>query len=181
MPRVNHSCIGNTDHLYIPKDKTKLLIASKRIPAGDEITFAYIHNPKLKMVLSLKWGFDCSCTGCTDNVLKDNLMEMIALDNEILKKGESGKVSEAIRYAKRLLHLHKQMESSSISVSRVNYDLFSLCISNRGTHADVRKYIKLAYETECLIYSGCKDETVGFMEKYKRYMENPRTHHNYSG
>ena len=42
MSRVNHHCIGNTDHFYISQHKVAILTAIRTIEPGEEVTFSYI-------------------------------------------------------------------------------------------------------------------------------------------
>lgn len=39
--RVNHDCVGNSWHHFIPDQQLIILVANREIPAGSEVTFNY--------------------------------------------------------------------------------------------------------------------------------------------
>lgn len=41
MSRVNHHCLGNSTHRYLENRNMKILVASRNIEEGEEITFSY--------------------------------------------------------------------------------------------------------------------------------------------
>jgi hypothetical protein len=70
MSRVNHSCLGSTTHLYLENRRAKILVASRDINEGEEITFSYQAGKKTderKRILRVTYGFVCQCPPCTTN------------------------------------------------------------------------------------------------------------------
>ena len=66
LSRVNHDCIGNTSHYYIPDLKLKMLVADCDILAGSEVSFSYASNAlsSKRAILIGLCGFQCFCTAC---------------------------------------------------------------------------------------------------------------------
>lgn len=180
MSRINHDCLGNSEHFYVENHKVKILLASRDIRAGEEITFSYIgDSPSMKSFLVMKWGFNCSCPTCQNPFAQDMLQEVAALDKQIIQMGQNGNVPGAINAAKRLIWLYDQLGTCALMYSRTYYDLFSLNVCQRSTLNKAKEYIKRAYEAECAVYYPCADDACGSIEKYREYMENITSHHNY--
>lgn len=172
LSRINHDCIGNSDHLFEEKHKLMLLIAGCEIKAGDEITFSY-SNLKPHFLLKEKWGIECNCK----NVSK--LEKIKTLDDEIYNFGSTNQQDKAISSALELLKIYDELKLGVLSYSRTYYDLFSVTVSRKKTLSDAMNWIKKALDEERLKYSGCKDQKLGCIEKYNKYMLNPSSHHSY--
>lgn len=179
MSRVNHACCGNTAHLYVDNHKVKILVASRSIRDGEEITFSYIDNPAKKIFLSQKWGFDCTCLACVDPTVSDLLQQVSVLNKQILQYCQIGLVKKSIQLAKRLIEVYDILGAPSKCYSSTYFELFSLCVYYKKTLSEAKQYIKLAYEFECAIFSGCLDTTCGSISNFKSYMDNPSSHYNY--
>lgn len=74
--RINHSCVPNAALEIWPRrtefpEGQARLIATRAIPAGDEIFVNYMpnnwmdHHATRVAALSDHWGFNCTCVGCT--------------------------------------------------------------------------------------------------------------------
>ena len=175
MSRVNHDCIGNSDHYFVKNHGLMLLIATNTISKDEEITFSYSNKCPHEM-LKEKWGIDCHC----DNVPK--LLEMSKLDDQILELASMAKEDEAISCALKLLKYYEEFGYGPICFTRTYYDLFSLNVCKKRTLNDAVGWIKKAYDEECLLFSGCKDkklQNLGSLLTYKRILEDPKTHHYY--
>jgi hypothetical protein len=172
LSRINHDCIGNSDHLFEEKHKLMLLIANCPIRTGDEITFSY-SNKTPHFLLREKWGIECNC----EHV--DKLQRIKTLDDEIYEFGSTNRQDKAIASAKELLKIYDDLKLGILSYSRTYYDLFSISVSRKKTLNDAMIWIKKALEEELLKYSGCKDQSLGNIDKYKRYVSNPSSHPNY--
>jgi len=172
LSRINHDCVGNSDHLFEEKHKLMLLIASCEIKTGDELTFSY-SNLKPHFLLKEKWGIECNC----ENISK--LEQINTLDNEIFHFGSTNQQDKAISSAKELLKIYDELKLGVLSYSRTYYDLFSVSVSRKKTLSDAMIWIRKAVDEERLKYSGCKDQKLGSIEKYNNYMLNPSSHHNY--
>ena len=62
--RVNHDCIGNSSHYYVPELKLKFIAANHDIPAGSDVTFSYASSvPSFQrgMILRAR-GVQCTCS-----------------------------------------------------------------------------------------------------------------------
>jgi len=68
MARVNHSCVGNCDHQYVPELNVLMLVAIRPIAANEEITYSYLPRvvtAERRAALAAQWAFTCHCAdGC---------------------------------------------------------------------------------------------------------------------
>jgi hypothetical protein len=143
MSRVNHSCLGNTQHTYTENRRAKILVASRDIEEGEEITFSYQPSKKTderKAILLVNYGFVCQCAACTTNPeIEAMLMRSMELDKEIMQCGSMGQIDLAIRKGKALLQIYDELNVSSWLYQRTYYDLFQVAIKKR-------KYLKVGLE-----------------------------------
>jgi hypothetical protein len=106
MSRVNHCCLGNTSHTYLDDRRVRILVASRDIQEGEEITFSYQggKNPEeRKAILLFNYGFVCHCSACTDPDIEAMLLRSAELDRAILHCGSMGNIVLAIRKGKYLI------------------------------------------------------------------------------
>jgi hypothetical protein len=179
MSRVNHHCLGNSDHLYLQERDVKILVASRDINEGDEVTFSYVTNTprtERRMKLSLHYEFVCSCSVCTDEGLEAKLSECLELDDAILRVASLGRVELAIRKGRRLVEIYDEIGVSSWLYQRTFYDLFQVAITKRKYVKDGKKYIRKAYEA---VLAFIQDENDPSVQKMKGFMQSPESHRNY--
>ena len=71
MSKVNHDCIGNSCHYYLPNRKVKLLVATRSIAKGEEITFCYTGEKataeQRAWNLRVSYQFACTCPLCVES------------------------------------------------------------------------------------------------------------------
>lgn len=150
---VNHSCDDNAYHCYEPNTNVKLLISSRAIKQGEEITIAYqdFTDPATgkppsfcREVLSGKWGIVCSpdCA-CYDKEKVQRAERARELDRSIMSRSQRGDFAGALSDARKLLNMKA---NTSLSRQRTFYDAFQLAVTRRATMKEAIKYAKEAYE-----------------------------------
>jgi hypothetical protein len=180
MSRVNHDCLGNSSHKYVPKHNVMILIANRDIKRGEEITFNYIANKReRKHDLTEKWSFTCHCRACSDPAIEAKMRQIEFLDNQVEVLGLQAKFDEAIQCAKDLIPLYDELGYTSLKYSRTYYDLYTQYIYRQSTILEAFQYIKLAYEAECSAYAPCQDTTCGEIVKFRNYLHTPTSHRNF--
>jgi hypothetical protein len=175
---VNHDCVGNVTHYYVPDQQLKLLVANRDIPAGSEVSFSYagsVSSDTRAIIMAVR-GFHCSCTACQNPKIADKLDRSLELDKKICELGSQGKTEQAIRAGESLIKLHDELKASDMQYSRVYYDLYQIAITRKKTVKLGTKYIREAYTHALLFYGREEDEQV---KKFKHYVEHPSTHRNY--
>jgi hypothetical protein len=179
MSRVNHHCLGNADHQYLQHRDVKILVASRDINEGEEVTFAYVvDKPRTerRKQLTRNYTFTCRCSVCTDPVLEAKLSESRELDDAILRMGGDGRIDLAIRKGLRLIAIYDEIGASSWLYQRTYYDLFQVAITKRNYVKDGKKYIRKAYEA---VLAYTQDESDPSVQQMKRFMQSPESHRNY--
>jgi hypothetical protein len=179
MSRVNHHCLGNSDHQYLQHRDAMILVASGDINEGEEVTFAYVINtPRIErnMRLTLYYEFLCSCSVCTDPGLEAKLSESRELDDAILRVGSTGQIDLAIRKGLRLIEIYDEIGECSWLYKRTYYDLFQVAITKKRYVKDGEKYIRKAYEA-ALAYT--QDEHDPTVQRMKGLMQSPESHSSY--
>jgi hypothetical protein len=180
MSRVNHSCIGNTTHLYLENRRAKILVASRDIQEGEEITFSYRPGKKTderKRILRVTYGFVCHCVACTINPeIEYMLARSTELDKEIMEYGSMGKIDQAIQKGKALLQIYDKLGVSSWLYKRTYYDMFQVAITKRKSLKDGSEYIRKAHEA-VLAFTSDKDNES--FRKMKSFVDSPSSHRNY--
>jgi hypothetical protein len=72
MSRVNHSCFGNSVHVYAEKEEVMVLYAACDIKANTEVTFSYtaidVDRYARRLAIEKEWGFTCTCQMCSGDV-----------------------------------------------------------------------------------------------------------------
>jgi hypothetical protein len=178
MSRINHDCIGNTDHQYLPHRKVKILVASRCIVQGEDITFLYIiqHMSERRHRLKADYEFSCNCLACTSPEINAKLLKIAELDSSILELGSMGKGEQALYKGKALLALYDELGMSSYRYHCTLYDMFQIAITKRKHVNDGRGYIRKAYQ-HVLAYTD--DEANETVQKMKRLAASPSSHRNY--
>jgi SET domain/MYND finger len=178
MSRVNHHCLGNSTHRYLENRKVKILVASRNIEEGEEITFSYVSqnldSTMRKAKLGLNYNFTCRCSVCNNPDLEAELERMKELDDAILSLGSAGNVELAMRKGKALIKLYDRHGISSWIYQRTYYDLYQVAITKRKTWSQGVKFINKAYDSALAFTS---DENCGTNERFCHFtFEPPKLH-----
>jgi SET domain/MYND finger len=181
MSRVNHSCIGNAEHLYLESRGVKILVACRSIASGEEVTISYFNFQTdeiggRRQSLLRKYRFTCHCRVCTDPEVEADLEKMKNLDEAILRLGGLGQIEVALKKGQALLNRYDKHGMSSWCYHRTFYDMFQVAIIKRHTLAVGKKYIRRAYESALAF---AHDESLESVAKMKRLLEAPSSHRNY--
>jgi len=137
--RVNHDCVGNCEHFYVAEHGVMLLVASRAIARGEEISFSYVNDCATYAQRTAKlrhWGItrcDCSACAAPEGAASAALEEMSRLDAAMLAQGERGKIERALRTGRKLLQLYASHSASLMLRSRACFDLFGL-VCPHDTH-----------------------------------------------
>jgi MYND finger/SET domain len=177
MSRVNHDCIGNCMHHYRDEQGLKLLVASRSIATGEEITFAYVHGPRSvrRAKLRIKFEFGCSCEACSNAELNAKLERSLELNDKVFELGSSGREADAVRAGEALLALYDELgESDKLRVATC-YDLFQMSIIKQSTLAKGKWYARRAAELAEQFYGANYKDTL----KFATLAEHPEGHVNY--
>jgi hypothetical protein len=181
MSRVNHNCHANCLHEYISRLKVKILVASRPIAPGEEITFAYKGMGSQdefrhrRALLRSAFNFDCGCEACLSPPLAAKLDELLSLDASILELGGRTRVREALLAGRKLLALYAEVGESSLLYSRTYYDMFQVAIMRADSAAQGPALIAKAIEHAEIF---CAEDT-DKLDMYRRLLANPRSHRNY--
>jgi SET domain len=177
MSRVNHDCIGNCMHHFREDQGLKLLVASREIAAGEEITFTYLHGPRSvrRAMLRAKFEFDCTCEACSNAALNAKLERNLQLNDKVLELARSGRGNDAVRAGEALLALYDELgESDKLRVATY-YDLFQISIGKQSTLAKGQWYARRAAELAEQFYGANHSEA----QRFAALAEHPEQHRNY--
>jgi hypothetical protein len=169
MSRVNHHCVGNTMHWFVPEHGVIILVASRTIQAGEEITFAYVDflaHPQPTGALRYSWDIHCQCEFCTDGTQREKLIRMHGLDKEIVAYGRTFQFDQAFRAGEELLRLYDEVQDGPFMYARTYYDLFQVAVTRRATLDQAQEYANRAYQ-EARLFLG--DIDTATLCKYRTY------------
>mmetsp|Transcript_26668 Transcript_26668/g.36654 ORF Transcript_26668/g.36654 Transcript_26668/m.36654 type:complete len:648 (-) Transcript_26668:179-2122(-) len=173
--RVNHDCIGNSNHCYDDELNMQYLVANYDIPSGSEVTFSYGMNQSATARLSSlvdHRGFVCKCRACESPELTDKLDRIHELDASIMRLGGELKLDHAMRAGKALIKLYDELKLSPMWYARTYYEMFQIAIARRSTTTDAKRYIQKACEYG-MLFHGFECASVN---RYKQYAANPTSH-----
>ena len=181
LSRINHDCLGSADHQFISHRGIKILVASRPIKAGEEVTISYTggYKPKAARVttlLSYPYLFQCRCSICTNEELEQKLTRVKELDEAILSLGGMGKIEVAMRKGRALISIYEQMGMSSWLYQRTYYDLFQVAITKKKFHREALHFIRKAHEA---ILAYTKDENHPEAIWFLELLASPQSHRNY--
>jgi hypothetical protein len=54
--------------------------------------------------------------------------------------------------------------------------LFSLHVQRQATFREAKRFIQLAYRSECEAYAGCVNNGCGSLVKFGNYLQNPESY-----
>ena len=175
LSRVNHACYGNSTHRYSKNRKVRLLVASRAIQAGEEITFSYRMQVPLhetRQNVQDHYGFSCQCLACSNPVLGAELEHLFSLE-----KAGSALVCErspraAIRTLKMCLKLYDKYGMSTWYYHWIYWYMFHaermMMTANGGKSSKQtsKVYIRKAYEAAVVYTSDKEDERVVELKEY---------------
>jgi hypothetical protein len=176
MSRINHHCIGNSDHYYIVQHGVKILTACRKIEQNEEITFSYIdfmNQPRMYPFLQRKWGFECGCSGCSDASNWSKLRLLQPLDERITLLGRCLYHELGLATCDELLQLYDELHASPLLYMRTYYDMFQIAITRRRTLPIAIEYAQKALEQVLLMFGEVEIKEV---EKYRQLAREPTNH-----
>ncbi|KAF1813010.1 SET domain-containing protein [Eremomyces bilateralis CBS 781.70] len=175
--RINHDCRPNSHYWFDPDTLTHHVHALRDIQIGEELSISYI-DPTLtrstrQAVLKNGWGFDCSCSACTQREIftaaSDHRLDAIDfLTKELANRTEASTASPET--AELLVSLCEQERLDGPIADAYTYAAIEY--NGVGDHRTAQKYAMLAIERG-LLYSGEKDSDVIAMY---RLMADPQNH-----
>ncbi|KAL7534043.1 hypothetical protein ACHAXR_005602 [Thalassiosira sp. AJA248-18] len=176
--RVNHECLGNSDHRYDVGLELMLLVATQDIPAGSEVTFSYACNqPTTERALIASFrGFQCTCRACQYPDIAAKLDRTLELNDKIFELGSHGRTDQAIQVGRSLINLYDELQLSDMLYVRTYYDMYQVAITKQKSVQLGSKFIREAYRHALRFYGRGENREV---QKFKRYSENPSLHRNY--
>lgn len=180
ISRVNHDCIGNSQHFYDEADHLEHLVANHDMPAGTEVTFSYVgHTSKEDRSTRLSFRqFECTCRACEDTELSNKIAFMGVLDELIGNLGSNpSQHRRALKAGDALLKTYDELDYSSLSYHRTHYDLFQIAVCKGKTRGKALHHIIKAYEHARLFYGYENNEVV---QQYKQLVDDPSSHRNYA-
>jgi hypothetical protein len=130
MSKVNHHCLGNTEHFFVAKRGVMVLSASFVIKRGQEITFAYkglagvADFKHRRRNLEEAFGFDCACEVCATAELSSRILACLERDDQIEHLISRSRMEQAIRVGTRQLAEYDAIGMPLIHYGRTYYDLF---------------------------------------------------------
>ena len=198
--RVNHDCVGNTDHFFdYDHGGVQVLVANHEIAAGQEITFPYTRTGPQR-IQDLQWrGFTCTCRACGDgnggndddvderNETKDDekndwgskvnqLVELEQDINALNGRSQNKDRDQAVQSALRMLELYKELGVSDREFARTHYDLFQILVLREASLELAKQHIAKAHD-HALVFCGYEHhETV---QQFQYYRNHPESHGNY--
>lgn len=179
MSRVNHHCVGNSDHFYISQHKVAILPATRTIVPGDEVTFSYIDymtHPEVYDHMFEIWKFRSDCSACTTSITRRKLLAIKKLDGMVLSMGMLGRFDEAIEIGNRLLGIYHELQYSLAAIYRTYYDMFQMAVARKRTLKQARTYIAQALHFAVLMYG---DIDIPEVQSLRLLAENPSEHSNF--
>jgi hypothetical protein len=182
MSRINHSCVGNTNHKFIPEYGVKILVASRDIDIGEEITFSYIQaninkyvNGNRQEFLLKKWNFTCTCKCCTSPEMNKKLSRMYELDDMINSPDLS--TNSALKIGNELIKIYDELQMSPIFYVRTYYDMFQHANMKFDTTHLAKKYVQLALDYNIIFHGS--DVKCDAIDNMKRYVKDQSSHNTY--
>jgi SET domain len=184
--RVNHDCVGNSDHYFDHQHGVQVLVANDDIPAGTEITFPYTRTGKQRLE-DLEWrGFTCACRACGDSQeeAKDDdwgwkvnrIVELEKNINSLNSKSQDIHREQAVQSAKAMLDLYAELGVSDREYARTHYDLFQILVLREQSLDQAHSHITKAYQ-HALRFCGYEGHEI--VQQFRHYRNHPESHGNY--
>ena len=104
IAKVNHSCVGNSEHYYLAEHGVMMLVATADISIGEEVTFSYVHDCTSRAQRTtqlLHWGIVCDCRACVvpphgGASIGAALDQATRLDAKLVAQGTRGHIEKAL-------------------------------------------------------------------------------------
>jgi hypothetical protein len=182
MSRVNHHCLGNSEHYFVAKRGVMVLCASSAIKRGQEITFAYKGLASVddfkhrRRNLQQAFGFDCACEVCTTTELGCRILGCLERDDQIFKLVSMARMEQAIRVGMRQLAEYDAIGMPLVNYMRTYYDLFQAAIAKKQFVNQGRVFVRKSAEYLVML---CGEGNNDDIERHLVYAERPELHRNY--
>ena len=174
-PSPRAACLDNCANEYLPEHGVKILVASRALRAGDELTHSYINEfgADRRQFMLDKWGFACVCAACSDGALDRKLRRLHALDDELGAHMGSARFDEGLRCGREMLVLYDELHEGPRLYAQLYYDLFQLAVTRRATLAASAAYIRQALENRLLFRGDPADEEC---VRFRELIQDPTAH-----
>jgi hypothetical protein len=173
ISRVNHGCDNNTEHFYENEMKVIVMIASRDISKGEELTFQYKRGREGRPHLLFKWGIICGirCICWKQDGIFD---EITRLDNLILECIKERKLEEGIGAVDMLIKTYEKINNVS-GLAKAYYDGFQVCVMRADMVEKGVEYINKYLD----LNRKFRHPESPYMEIVRRYSFSPQIHVNY--
>jgi hypothetical protein len=151
--RLNHSCKSNARYIWRSDLGRELVIASRPIAQGEEVTVQYktCYGPRaMRQALMRKhFNFDCACAACKEpsHEEEERRQQMQMLYDQLTKTGFTN-ASEAVETGMHLLRLMEEEElNTPVDLMRIRYALYQLSAADAdalGSREHLRRAIECA-------------------------------------
>lgn len=183
LARVNHACLGNSDHSYVPEHRLQLSVAIRDIEPGEEITHSYVNVTdsnfsERRTMLNDRWNIDCDCNACSDAETNSELCSISKLDEELFSLAGKDKIDEALSTGKRLLELYDKHHVSPTVYARTYFDMYQTALMSKTTYDDATEAINRALESALVFYGEQLKDSVKVRD-YVHYAAEPKSHKNF--
>jgi hypothetical protein len=182
MSKVNHHCLGNTEHFFVAKRGVMVLSASFVIKRGQEITFAYkglagvADFKHRRRNLEEAFGFDCACEVCATAELSSRILACLERDDQIEHLISRSRMEQAIRVGTRQLAEYDAIGMPLIHYGRTYYDLFQAAIAKKQFVNQGRVFVRKSAEYMVMLSGEGNDDHT---EQKLAYAKRPDLHDNY--
>lgn len=187
LSKINHSCAYNSTIEWNPRNTKAVLVASRRICAGEEIFISYtnpfITRKERRDYLSCRYGFICKCHICTSTSFRsrDACMVSIAkhidvisatLNIEYIDKGDVYEYTDPVKLLEMLMDvIYKLIQMDLYSIChRHYYTGFMICVAHQDYIA-AKKWADLALSSYIFNKVGACYNT------YSLHSRRPRKYH----
>ena len=177
ISRLNHDCRPNAHYFFDTKTLTHHVYALRTIHSGEELTISYIDPTQTRDVrrreLIQNWGFECSCSSCTQSTAvatasDTRVQQILALQKHLMDRDATSQATAEM--AEFLVSLYAQ-ERLLAPVAEA-HTLAAYEYNGQGEGYLAMKHASLAVELG-LVYGGVEYADVLDM---KKLLEEPSKH-----
>jgi hypothetical protein len=174
---MNHDCRPNAHYFFDHNTMTQHVHALRTIMPGEELSISYIDPAQMRRErlnsLHLSWGFDCSCSHCTQpepqaDASDDRIEQILELREELEDYTSDSEATPGM--AELAVSLYEQ-ERLYGPISEA-YTFAAIEYNGIGDVWTAQKYARLAIESG-LLYGGPADKDVKQMENL---LKDPKAH-----
>lgn len=170
---MNHDCRPNAAYFFDPDTLTHYVHAITTIHPGEEVTVTYIDALKpreeRRSILSSTWGFDCSCSLCTQHSSLTSesdtrIAQILGLSEDIEEDAAKASTEAAMALVALLQQerLHAWLSGA--------YTMAALAFSGVGEKWNTIRYARVAIEVG-MLDNGFDDEDVVVMRELAKEPE----------